>query len=164
MDEKAFEHIACRLRERALWQARRFGLGDADAEDIAQDVMLRLWQLRTDLDRFRSPEAFTLTVARRMVLNTFRRQRLDTVDAQLLNTCSPSGDPQSDLETREDEEWLAARIERLPATWHTILYMRQVERRSGKEIAALLGIQEPTVRTLLSRARKTLFDEMKKRR
>ena len=41
--------------------------------------------------------------------------------------------------------------------------MRQVEHRSCQEIAQLLGISDASVRTLLSRARRTLFEEIKKR-
>ena len=63
----------------------------------------------------------------------------------------------------ENERWLDRQLEQLPSTQHTLLYMRQVERRSTKEIARLTGLEEPSVRTLLSRARRTLFEKLKKR-
>ncbi len=164
MDEKSFEHIAGRLRDKAAMQARRFGLDIADAEDIAQDVMLRMWQMRDDLDRFRSPEALAMTIARRLVLNTFRRKHPESMDAVPANVASTAPGPLEDIEDKDNEEWLAARMAQLPETWHAILYMRQVEKCSGSEIAARLGIKETSVRTLLARARKILLEKMKERR
>lgn len=164
MDEKSFEHIAGRLRDRAAMQARRFGLDIADAEDIAQDVMLRMWQMRDDLDRFRSPEALAMTIARRQVLNSFRHRQPESMDAVPADLASTAYGPLEDIEDKDNEEWLAARLARLPETWHTILYMRQVERCGGSEIAARLGIKESSVRTLLARARKILLEKMKERR
>ena len=70
--------------------------------------------------------------------------------------------PQEQLENTDNEEWLDERLKSLPETWQAILYMRQVERRSSNEIASLLGIKETSVRTLLARARKRLFDELQK--
>lgn len=164
MDEKSFEHIAGRLRDKAAMQARRFGLDIADAEDIAQDVMLRMWQMRDDLDRFRSPEALAMTIARRLVLNSFRRKHPESMDAVPANVASTAPGPLEDIEDKDNEEWLAARMAQLPETWHAILYMRQVEKCSGSEIAARLGIKETSVRTLLARARKILLEKMKERR
>lgn len=164
MDEKSFEHIAGRLRDKAAMQARRFGLDIADAEDIAQDVMLRMWQMRDDLDRFRSPEALAMTIARRLVLNTFRRKHPESMDAVPANVASTAPGPLEDIEDKDNEEWLAARMAQLPETWHAILYMRQVEKCSGSEIAARLGIKETSVRTLLAKARKILLEKMKERR
>lgn len=164
MDEKSFEHIAGRLRDKAAMQARRFGLDIADAEDIAQDVMLRMWQMRDDLDRFRSPEALAMTIARRLVFNTFRRKHPESMDAVPANIASTESGPLEDIEDKDNEEWLAARMAQLPETWHAILYMRQVEKCSGSEIATRLGIKETSVRTLLARARKILLEKMKERR
>ena len=164
MDEKSFEHIAGRLRDRAVVQARRFGLDIADAEDIAQDVMLRMWQMRDDLDRFRSPEALAMTIARCLVLNSFRRKHPESMDAVPANVASTAPGPLEDIEDKDNEEWLAARMAQLPETWHAILYLRQVEKCSGSEIAARLGIKETSVRTLLARARKILLEKMKERR
>jgi RNA polymerase sigma-70 factor (ECF subfamily) len=72
--------------------------------------------------------------------------------------------PDKQLEEQEDEQWLQNRLAELPSTQHAILVMRQVEQRSSQEIARLLCITEASVRTLLARARHTLFEELKKRK
>ncbi len=164
MEDSAFEQIAVRLRRRAMASAARCGLSEADAEDIAQDVMLRLWQMRADLDRFSSPDALAALIARRQVINVMRRNRPVSLVDKLPDTIASAANPSADLETKQDEEWLDDRLNHMPETWHTILYMRQVEHRGSAEIAALLGLKDTSVRTLLAKARRTLLEEMRKRR
>jgi RNA polymerase sigma-70 factor (ECF subfamily) len=64
---------------------------------------------------------------------------------------------------KEDEEWLTEKLQQLPTTQRTLIYMRQVERRSHEEIASLLGIEKTSVSTLLARARRTLLEDIKRR-
>jgi RNA polymerase sigma-70 factor (ECF subfamily) len=71
--------------------------------------------------------------------------------------------PHEELESKENDEWLSAKLQQLPTTQRTLLYMRQVERRSHEEIARLLGIEITSVSTLLARARRTLLEEIKRR-
>ena len=76
---------------------------------------------------------------------------------------SLNSSPLEDLEMKEDDVWLTTRLQQLPTTQRTLLYMRQVERRSNEEIAQLLGIETTSVSTLLARARRTLFEDIKRR-
>lgn len=91
MTENQFISLVPRLRQVALTAAVGAG-SDADgAEDVAQDTMIRLWQLLAALERVESPEALTATIARRLALNACRRQssRLPLA-ASLLPTPSAS--------------------------------------------------------------------------
>ena len=73
MTENQFISLVPRLRQMALTAAVGAG-SDADgAEDVAQDTMIRLWQLLDALERVESPEALTATIARRLALNACRR-------------------------------------------------------------------------------------------
>ena len=162
MTDSAFEQKARQLRQKAVEASRSYGAGYTEAEDIAQDVMLRLWQMRHDLDRYHSLEAVTVQAARRLTLNLHRRQSPLPLAGE--DPCCPvGGDPSQQMEERENELWLQQRLDRLPSTQHAILYMRQVEQRSSAEISHLLDISEASVRTLLSRARRSLLEEIKKR-
>ena len=49
----------------------------------------------------------------------------------------------------------------LPNTEHTLLYMRQVEQRSTEEMSRLLGLSPASVRTILSRARTRLLNDIR---
>jgi RNA polymerase sigma-70 factor (ECF subfamily) len=161
MEKSAFEQQARTWREKALCTSISCGTGREEAEDIAQDVMLRLWQMREELERYRSVEAIVTLMARHLIRNKQRRKPPEKLDEAM--TLSLHSSPQDELETKEEEAWLTSRIEQLPTTQRTLLYMRTAERCSHEEIAQRLGIETTSVSTLLARARKSLLEDIKHR-
>ena len=161
MDRSAFERQARSWRQKALSVSMSYGAGKDEAEDIAQDVMLRLWQMHDELDRYESVEALAALVAKHLLRNHQKRRQPETLDETIVVSINTS--PHDMLEMKENEQWLTKRLQQLPTTQRTLLYMRQVERRSHKEIALLLGIEMTSVSTLLARARHTLMEEIKRR-
>ena len=147
MTENQFISLVPRLRQVALTAAVGAG-SDADgAEDVAQDTMIRLWQLLAALERVESPEALTATIARRLALNACRRQSSRLPLAASLRQLAASVYAQPDVSLQ-----------------HHVFYMRQVEHRSHDEIARIVGIAPKSVSTLLARARKAIYEELDKRR
>ena len=161
MDRTAFEQQARSWREKALSVSLNNGAGKDEAEDIAQDVMLRLWQMHDELDHYESVEALAALMARHLLRNHQRRRQPETLDEAIV--ISITTNPHDVLEIKEDEQWLSKRLQELPTTQRTLLYMRQVERRTHEEIARLLGIEITSVSTLLARARRTLLEDVKRR-
>ena len=161
MERSAFEQMARTWREKALNVSRHYGAGKDEAEDIAQDVMLRLWQMHDELEQYRSVEALVSLMARHQLRNHQRRKPSEALDETMIVSLTTS--PQEMLEMQEDDKWLSEKLQQLPTTQRTLLYMRQVERRSHEEIATLLGIETTSVSTLLARARRTLLEEIKRR-
>ena len=158
----AFNQQAPRLRQLALRAAATAGADSDTAEDIAQETMLRLWQMRDD-PRLYNPEGYASTIARHLMLNQLRRQpTLPLDERQGSSQISPS--PLDIIVQREDEQWLQERIRNLPPTQHVVLHMRQVEHYSNSQIATLLGIRETSVNTLLARARRQLLEEIRQYR
>ena len=161
MERSAFEQKARTWREKALKASRHYGAGEDMAEDIAQDVMLRLWQMHDELERFRSVEAIVTLMAKHALRDLQRRRTAESLEESTIVSLTSS--PQEELEAKENEEWLIMKLQQLPTTQRTLLYMRQEERRSHEEIAQLLGIEMTSVSTLLARARRTLLEEIKRR-
>ena len=161
MERSAFEQMARAWRQKALSVSIHYGAGREEAEDIAQDVMLRLWQMHDELERYNSVEAVVAIMSRHLLFNHQRRKPAAALSEAI--TVGLSASPHEELESKENEQWLTARLEQLPTTQRTLLYLRQVERRSHDEIATLLGIEHSSVSTLLARARRTLLEEIKQR-
>ena len=158
----AFEQQASRLWAIALKASARAG-ADADAaQDIAQETMIRLWQMRDD-PRLRNPDGYASTIARHLTLNQLRNKQPLTIDERH-NASQTAPSPLDLMIQREEEQWLQQRIRDLPPTQHAILHMRQVENRSNGQIASLLGIKETSVCTLLARARRQLLEEILQQR
>lgn len=104
MKRSAFEQQARSWRQKALEVSLHYGAGKDEAEDIAQDVMLRLWQMRDELDRYNSEEALVALMAKHLLRNHQRRRRPDTLNEAVVISLNTS--PHDILEMKEDDEWL----------------------------------------------------------
>lgn len=167
MEQKEFEHIAKNLRMTALHAARRI-VGETDAEDIAGDTMLKLWGVHDDISGGKT-EATRLAyvMAYHAAIDLCRQRdsrrtiRIDSVEGHI--GADEETRPDRMLEGEESMEWIMERIRRLPPREMQVLIMRQREHRSNSEIAAIMGIAEHSVATMLSAARRRLFDDLRRK-
>ena len=169
MTQEEFVHKATSLRTKALTEARSFGLNE-QAEDVAQDVMLKLWAMHESLKADDPLETYAAITAKHICIDQWRakQKRSITLASQLGQTeknevlrTQSEADQHSQLEAKELEEWLQRQIDRLPSISGIVLRMRQIERRDLSEIAQLLGITQASVSTLLSRARLQLRKQLR---
>lgn len=156
------------LRNIALGYARRYLQCGDDANDAASDAMLKLWAVHDSLRDSAHASRLAAVVARNVAIDMLRRQRPVSFDGNAADTAlimrqESDGTPESHLEWKEDEQWLRQRIESLPLREMQVMNMRQTERRTNEEIAAILGISKESVATVLSAARRKLFNQLKER-
>ena len=170
MNQLQFEQISPQLRNIATGYARRYLARADDVDDAASDAMLRLWAVHDSLRDTAHASRLSAVVARNISIDMLRRQRLVSIDASevptswLMRQQSNDATPESQLEWKEDEQWLRQRIEQLPPREIIqVMSLRQTERRTNEEIAAILGISKESVATVLSSARRKLFNQIKER-
>lgn len=164
MTETEFTTIAAALRRLARERAKGF-VDDYEAEDIAQDTMLRLWTFRSELTSRHHAEALAVVIAKQSGIDRMRKRRgvsLENSHSMIADTASSS--PDSSLEERQNEQWLSQRMKSLPTNEYQVLHLRQAEHKSTADIAAILGITEGSVEVLLSRARHKLLAQIKRRK
>lgn len=158
MEQSEFEQMATKWRQRAYDVGLAFGVTHAEADDIAQDTLLKLWAMRDELGRYRSVDALASVIARNLAIDQHRRQRMVSLDeaaCQLSSGMTADGD----IISRDEAKWLDRKLAQLPTRQHLVLVMRQVEHRSYNEIASILGIETTSAKVLLSRARKWLLEQ-----
>lgn len=165
MDSQAYISQATTLRRKAVESSRRHGAPAEEAEDIAQETMIRIWQLCPKIDSPQKAEALTCCIARNLTINWYRREKRRAPEEAIPTEIPDESNPTDvHLEEQENNEWLRKQLAGLPSTEYTVLHLRQVEGLDNKTIAYRLGIEERSVATLLSRARHRLLEEIKKRR
>jgi len=161
MEQRQFEQASAEVRRQVVATARSYGIDGDDAEDVAQDVMLRLWTVRADLPDESSLQALAFVAARNRSIDFLRAHRTIPLDG--IGEPHDQASPHDQLEQSETIRWLEQKLAELPVTEYEVLRLRQVERKSHDEIAAILGIQRASVSTLLARARKRLLQDIQKR-
>ncbi len=122
-------------------------MGDSDdAEDVVQDVLLRLWQIRDELHLPLRPLAMCLV--RNRCIDLIRRRR-GTDELK---------DDIADEPTIDDDRYKRVMmiIDTLPTMQQMVVRMRHIEGMEMKEIAGITGTTEVAVRKTLSRARQAI--------
>jgi RNA polymerase sigma-70 factor (ECF subfamily) len=167
-DERAFEKLVERHQNLVLGTVARM-LGSAEgAEDIAQQVFVRVWQ---SASRYRPEAKFTtwlLTIVRNLVFNESRRrsrgffQTLENEDGAALEIRDDSmPDAVAQLDERELRSAIDAAIASLPEAQRLAIVLRRFEGMPYEEIAEVLKISVPAVKSLLFRARVDLRERLK---
>ena len=157
--------------------ARMLGGDDADAEDIGQQVFLRVWKSAARYEPTAKFTTWLYTITRNLVFNELRRRRhrpTVSLDAALpsggdegheVRFAANHGDtlapaPDATLLQAELQAAINDAIATLPETQRLALVLRRYEDLSYEEIAVVLGLTVPAVKSLLFRARTLLREKL----
>ena len=135
--------------------AREILGSDEEAEDVVQDAMLRLWQLRDE--PIRNVRGFARVVVRNLSLSKVRQRRV-TVD---IARADIANDDESESAKNEQIDRMMKLVDALPTMQQTVLRMRHMQEMTMADIASLIGTSEAAVRQLLSRARRSIIEQFK---
>jgi len=147
------------MRPALLRLAMHYTEDTDEAEDIIQDVLLKLWFLRERLDDYRSIDALAVVITKHLCINRKRSRHLDTVVLEEGLDIGMEDSPERILIKEERMEELLALISTLPNLQQAILRMKHIEGFEVEEIARLTGSTPVAVRTNLSRARKKVREQ-----
>ena len=142
-----FAHYAPRLKGYLL----RLGLGPAQAEDLAQEVMVTVWRKAGQFDRNQASVAtWIYRIARNRRIDAFRRESravLDVDDPGLQPLAQPG--PDAELDTAEREAQVRAAMAELPPEQIDLVRRAFYEGLSHRQIADATGLALGTVKSRL---------------
>lgn len=163
MNKDEFSILTKRLRSEIVAIGTRYLKDEEEAEDNAQDTLLKLWTIRGQLRQCSSVEGLAYTICKNLCISKLRKRKVVPIDLneEIEHICQKNALWM--LEEKENSEWLTGVIDGLPASQMEILKMSQQDGLENADIAELLGISETTVRTTLCKARKKLLQHLKTR-
>ncbi|NDV69266.1 RNA polymerase sigma factor [Dysgonomonas sp. 25] len=146
------------LRRKLGAYALRLLKDEDEAEDIVQEVCLKLWCIRDNLAQYHSIEALSLQITKHLSLNRLKElQRYgENYGNEATETDSPT--PETLLTHKDDMSHMLHVIDTLPDMQQMVLKMRHIEGMEIDEIARLAGSSPEAIRMNLSRARKRVKD------
>lgn len=139
--------------------ALRITLNPAEAEDIVQDTMLRVWNRREQWDEIESIEAFCLTICRHLALDKMKRsgaQNTQLDDSHDPPDRSYASNPEEQAVQHDRIRLVRQLINALPEKQRSCIQLRDIEGKSYKEIAAVMDISEQQVKINIFRARQSI--------
>lgn len=157
-DQLAARALTVRLTPRVLVLARRMLRDTAEAEDVAQEAMLRLWKIAPE---WRAGEAKVTTWLHRITSNLCidrlrKRKRVGPGLDEIAEPPDPAPSADMRLIAGDRAAAVKAAILALPDRQRVAITMRHFEENSNPEIAEALGVSVEAVESLLSRGRKSL--------
>lgn len=151
-DEKAFDTIFIAYFGKVKYFISGILKSDADAEELAQDVFVRLWEKRQSIDPQKSLNAYIYTVARNAAFNFLKHQSIhNTYVNESLNN-DESEDAEQTIFAREIDLLVKMSVEKMPAKRQAIYRLSREEGISNEDIAIRLNISRKTVENQLSLA------------
>ena len=124
MELKEFKITVLPLRAKLLNYARKLTDEPEDAEDAVQEVLLKLWNKRLELEQYRNIEAFAMTLTHNICIDMWRCKRNDNLSLDIVQAASPTGTPERLLEIKDEIRLMHEIIHSLPNLQRTIMQMK----------------------------------------
>lgn len=128
-----------------------------DAEDLLQDMYLKLWQKRDDLPNEAMKEAYLVTMMRRLFIDQRRLKHIDA-SAELKEELSSPDERSLDhqMDTKDEAQQMEGLISELPERDGKIIRMHLIEDRSYEEIEQDTGLSQGNIRIIVMRTKQKL--------
>ena len=165
MTQEEFEHIAPALRELMLSVGRSFFGNDDDAEDVAQEGLVALLRFKDRMESGARHDALAIRVAKHCCMDIVRKRKSSPL---VLGTKENGAwgeergaSPHEDLEAKELHEAVNKAVQHLKPSERRLFEMRQIEGLELDDIAKQTNIAKPSIKSIVSAARKKVFEEIK---
>ncbi|HJO39094.1 MAG: sigma-70 family RNA polymerase sigma factor [Vicinamibacterales bacterium] len=161
-DEVAWDEIVQRHRRKVFNIAYKFVGRHDEAEDLTQDVFLKIFKALKTFDRRANFQTWLISVSRNLCIDHYRsvrkeRESVDrSVDAGEMSLASGGINPLTALERTDRRAFLQRALATLPETLRTAVLLRDIQELSYHEIAERLSLPEGTVKSRINRGRHEL--------
>ena len=161
-DQSAWDEIVQTYWRRVFNVAYKFVGRHEEAEDLSQEIFLKLYRALHTFDRRANFQTWLISISRNLCVDHYRSVRRESetvdrnVDAASLSPTAPGPDALSRLHRRDRRDLLRRGMLTLPDTLRTAILMRDIQDLSYQEIAGRLNLPEGTVKSRINRGRKEL--------
>lgn len=162
MNQNEFVKIINPFKDKLFRLAKRMLVSTEEAEDATQEVLVRLWSKNSILEQYNSVEALAMTMTKNYCLDQLKSKRATNLQIVHNNYQDKQASLEVQIEHQNTLQWAEKLINDLPKQQRLILQLREIEEYEFSEIAQVLEMNETAVRVALSRARKTLREQIEK--
>ncbi|MCB0456774.1 MAG: RNA polymerase sigma factor [Flavobacteriaceae bacterium] len=161
MNQNEFTQLVLPFKDKLYRMAKRLLVSSEEAEDAVQEVFLKLWKGKQSIKNYKNPEAFAMTMTKNYCLDRLKSKQASNLKIVHSNYQN-NENVQRTVELNDGVSMVFKIMETLPSTQRMVLQLRDVEQFEFHEISEMLDINETAIRVNLSRARKTVREELLK--
>jgi RNA polymerase sigma-70 factor, ECF subfamily len=169
-DQAAWESIVRLYRRKIFNVAYKFVGRHDQAEDLTQDVFLKLYKSLDTFDRRANFQTWLISVSRNLCIDHYRSVRKERetisrdVDPADLAPAAPDARADVQLEQRDRVKLLRRALDKLAPTLRTAVMLRDIQELTYQEIADRLRLPEGTVKSRINRGRTELARQIQRLR
>jgi RNA polymerase sigma-70 factor (ECF subfamily) len=158
MKKISFRNDVLPMKDQIFRLALRITLNRAEAEDIVQDTLIKVWDNRDNWEQIESIEAYSFTIARNLSLDRIKKHDNQVGSLEDTETDDPdtSFNPYEQMIQKDRIALIKKLIDGLPEKQRSCMQLRDFEGKSYKEIVDILGISEEQVKVNIFRARQAI--------
>ena len=161
MDIKQFTSEVLPLKNKLYRFALRIVGNQPEAEDVVQEVMIKLWNQREKLLEYSNLEAWSIRMTKNLSIDKTRNKHYKMgIIPDGFDITANQRNPHQVTESQDIMQRIKNMINQLPTKQKEVMHMRDIEGLSYKEIEALLQIPMNQVKVYLFRARKQIKSQL----
>ncbi|MFC1645370.1 RNA polymerase sigma factor [Patescibacteria group bacterium] len=169
-DSDVFEILVARYWDKLFFFVKRIsGFTNEDIEDSLQEVFIKVYKYLNDFDSSYKFSTWIYQIARNTAIDESRRKKsrprgIDLEEDELLKIFKSSVDVSKEIDDKNQLEKIKSIIHDLPLRYREIMILRFLEEKTYDEIIDIVRKPKGTVASLVSRGRKIILKEMKKKK
>ena len=160
MDQSEFLKKVMPFKDKVFRLAKRLLISTEEAEDATQELYFKLWKNKSKLSDYNSIEAFAMTMTKNYCFDRLKSKQANNLSLVHSNYKEGGTSLQKRVELNDTVSLVHKLIERLPEQQKIIIQLRDIEQYEFDELAEMLNMQPTAIRVSLSRARKTIKEQL----
>ena len=163
MKKVSFRNDILPMKNNLYRLALRITCNNAEAEDVVQDTLIKVWNRRERWDEIESMEAFCMTICRNLALDKIKKMgnQHDSLDDNQQDRPSALNNPYEEMNQKDRIQLVRRIVDKLPEKQRTCIQLRDFEGKSYKEVAEIMLISEDQVKINIFRGRQTIKQRFK---
>jgi len=150
------------FKDKVFRLAKRLLVSTEEAEDATQELYFKLWNNKEKLKKYNSIEAFAMTMTKNYCFDRLKSKQASNLTLVHSNYKEKGTSLDKQVDLNDSVSKVHELMENLPEQQKIIIQLRDIEQYEFDEIAEMLDLKPTAIRVSLSRARKTIREQLLK--
>ena len=160
MNQTEFLSTVMPFKDKVFRFAKRLLVSSEEAEDATQELFLKLWRNKEKISSYKNIEAFAMTMTKNYCFDRLKSKQASNLSLVHSNYREKDTSLDHKTDLNDSVSIVHRLIAKLPEQQRAIIQLRDVEQYEFEEIGKMLDLKPATVRVALSRARKTIKEQL----
>ena len=163
MNQSDFLKVVLPFKDKVFRLAKRLLVSTEEAEDATQELIFKLWRNKEKLSDYKNVEAFAMTMTKNYCYDRLKSKQASNLTLVHSNYQEKDTSLDKKVEHNDSVSLVHKLIDKLPEQQKAIIQLRDIEQYDFDEICKMVDMKPTAVRVALSRARKTIREELIKK-